>query len=447
MPEKVPPHSKDAEQSVLGAIMVSREALADVLQILDPDDFYDSAHREIYGAITELSEEDKNVDIITVSDALKRKGSLEAAGGRAYIADLPNLAPVAVNAKGYAEIVKEKAGLRALIAAADEMKASGYDEGVSPKIIIDRAEQKIFEIGENRQQNEYKPLKKVLEKNLDLIDRASKNKGALLGLTTGFTELDKLTSGLQKSDLIILAARPAMGKSAFALNLALNASTKTGASVIVFNLEMSDTQMGMRLLSIDSKVEIQKIKNGTVSGEEWKKISVATDKLSACKIVIDDTPGISITEMKNKCRRLKKAQGLDLIIIDYLQLMDLGERRIESRQLEVGKITRSFKLLAKELDCPVLLLSQLSREPEKRGDHRPIPADLRDSGSIEQDADMIMFLYRDEVYTHDECEEPGICEVILSKNRNGPTGVAKLTFVERYTKFSDIPFTNEQEKK
>ena len=435
MPEKIPPHSKDAEQSVLGAIMVSKDALGDVLPMLVPEDFYDSAHKEIYTAIEELAAEDKNVDIVTVSDALKRKGSLEAAGGRAYIADLPNMAPVAVNAKGYAEIVQEKAALRTLISAADEMKASGYDEGVSPKIIIDRAEQKIYEISQNRQQRDYKHIKKVLEKNLDLIDKASKNKGDLLGLTTGFKELDNITSGFQKSDLIVLAARPGIGKSAFALNVALNAAKKAKASVLIFNLEMSDTQMGMRLLSIESGVEIKKIKEGNVSGEEWKAISVGTDKLSGCNIVIDDTPGISIAEMKNKCRRLKKSHGLDLVIVDYLQLMDL-EGRTENRQQEVAKLSRSFKLLAKELDCPVLLLSQLSRQPERRGkeDKKPMPSDLRDSGAIEQDADLIIFLYRDDSL------EPGVCEVIISKHRNGSTGSVKLTFVERYTRFSDRAF-------
>ena len=441
MPEKIPPHNKEAEQSALGAALSNADALAEVLRIVKPADFYDAAHKEIFSTMKELAEDDKNVDIVTVANALRRKGSLEAAGGQGYIAALPNMAPLVRNAAGYAEIVAEKSYLRSLILAADEIKASGFDEEMEAKEILDRAEQKIFDIAKNRQTKEYSSIGDVLNKNLEQIDIAANNQGKLLGLTTGYSKLDEMTSGLQKSDLIILAARPSMGKSAFALNVALNAAYKADASVIIFNLEMSETQMGMRLLSMESNVEIKKIKEGSLSGDEWHSISVATDKLSNCKIAIDDTPGISILEMKNKCRRLQKEQGLDLIIVDYLQLMDMGGR-IENRQQEIGKISRSFKLLAKELDCPIILLSQLSREPEKRSEHRPIPADLRDSGSIEQDADVIIFLYRDEYY-HEETQDPGICEVIVAKHRNGPTGTVKLTFVERYTRFNEVAFVKD----
>ena len=439
MPEKILPHNREAEQSAIGAALSNENALAEVIKIVKHDDFYDSAHREIFTVMEELAENDKNVDIVTVTNALKRKGSLEAAGGSGYIADLPNLAPLARNAAGYAEIVAEKSSLRRLISVAEEIKVSGFDEDMDAKDILDNAEQKIFEIAKSRQMKSYSPIGDVLNKNLEMIDRAANNQGRLLGLTTGYSKLDDMTSGLQKSDLIILAARPSMGKSAFALNLALNAASKVNASVIVFNLEMSETQLGMRLLSMESSVDIKKIKEGSLTGDEWRAISVATDKLSNCKIAIDDTPGISVLEIKNKCRRLQKEQGLDLIIVDYLQLMDIGGK-VENRQQEIGRISRSFKLLAKELDCPVLLLSQLSREPEKRSEHRPIPADLRDSGSIEQDADVIMFLYRDEVY-HEDTKDPGICEVIVAKHRNGPTGTVKLTFVERYTRFNEIAFS------
>ena len=441
MPERIPPHNKEAEQSALGAALVSKEALSDVIQILRPEDFYDSAHREIYTAMRELYRDDKNVDIITVSDALKKKGSLEAAGGRAYIADLPNLAPLAMNAAGYAEIVAEKASLRALITAADEIKGFSYDEGVPAGDILDKAEQRIFDISQSRQQNDYSSLRDILEENIEMIDRASKNEGAITGLPTGFQKLDEMTNGLQKSDLIILAARPAMGKSAFALNLARNVAKKADASVLIFNLEMAKTQLGMRLLSLESSVKIQNIMTGRVVGDEWHHISLAVDSLSAAKIAIDDTPGITILEMKNKCRRMKKEKGLDLVIVDYLQLMDL-EGKVENRQQEISKISRSFKLLARELDCPVILLSQLSREPEKRSDHRPIPADLRDSGSIEQDADIIMFLYRDEVYFGEESAEKGICEVNIAKHRNGPTGTVKLTFVGDYTRFAEVAYND-----
>ena len=436
MPEKIPPHSREAEQSALGAVLVSKEALADVIQILKPDDFYDSAHKEIYSAIWNLYEDDKNVDIITVSDALKRRGSLEAAGGRAYIADLPNMAPLAINAAGYAEIVAEKANLRALIAAADEIKNSGYDEGVEAGDILDKAEQRIFDISQKRQKTDYSPLKDVLQDNIDMIDRASKTDGTITGLPTGFKKIDEITNGLQKSDLIILAARPSMGKSAFALNLARNATKKADASVLIFNLEMAKTQLGLRLLSMEANIKTQNLQTGRLSGDEWHHISLAVDKLAATKIAIDDTPGISILEMKNKCRRMKKEQGLDLVIVDYLQLME-SEGRTENRAQEISKISRAFKLLARELDCPVIVLSQLSREPEKRTDHRPIQADLRDSGSIEQDADIIIFLYRDEYY-YEDSEDKGICEVNIAKHRNGPTGTVKLTFVGDYTRFTDM---------
>lgn len=442
MPEKIPPHSKEAEQSCLGACLVSREALSEVLEILKPEDFYDSAHKEIFSVMKELYKEDKNVDIITVSEALKTKGSLEAAGGRAYIVDLPNTAPLAINASNYAEIVVEKAKRRDLIAVADEIKGTGYDEGNSTENVLDRAEQKIFEISQKRQRNDYTYLKEVLEENVDLIDKALKADGSLTGLPTGFKKLDEMTNGLQKSDLIILAARPAMGKSAFALNIARNAAKKADASVLIFNLEMSKTQLGMRLLSMESSVKIQNIQAGKVTGDEWQNISLAIDNLAATKIAIDDTPGITILDMKNKCRRMKREQGLDLVIVDYLQLME-SDGRVENRQQEVSKISRAFKLLARDLDCPVILLSQLSREPEKRTDHRPIPADLRDSGSIEQDADIIMFLYRDEVYYKEESPEKGICEVSIAKHRNGPTGMTKLTFVGDYTRFADIANENE----
>ena len=439
MAERIPPHSKEAEQSALGAALISKDALIDVTDRLKPDDFYNGAHKEIYAAMLDLFKEDKNVDIVTVSDELKKRGSLEAAGGRSYIADLPTFAPTAVNASGYADIVAEKADLRALISAADEIKASGFDEELTSGSILDRAEQKIFQIAQNREQSEYVPLREVLEENIELIDKASKNKGDLLGVPTGFDKLDDILKGLQRSDLIVLAARPGMGKSAFALNVALNAAKKNDASVLIFNLEMPKTQLGLRLLSMESNVEMEKLQTGqNLTSEEWRYISVATDNLSRLKIGIDETPGITVMKMKNKCRRYKKEHGLDLIIVDYLQLME-SEGRVENRQQEISKISRAFKILAREMDCPVLLLSQLSREPEKRTDHRPINADLRESGAIEQDADVIIFLYRGDQYAKDGDEdvEQGVCEVNVSKHRNGPTGMVKLTFVERYTRFNN----------
>lgn len=437
MAERIPPNNRDAERAALGAALSNVDALADVLDTVTAADFYDAAHREIFSSIYDLASKDKAVDIVSVSDDLYRKGSLEAAGGRAYIAELPLSAPVAANAKEYANIVAEKATLRKLIKTADEIKGNSFDEELDARDILDKAEQGIFDIAQGKQKTDYTPLKEVLDENVEIIDRISKSEGKLTGIPTGFQRLDEMTNGLQKSDLIILAARPAMGKSAFALNLARNAAKEADASIIIFNLEMPKTQLGLRLLSIESRVEMKKLQSGRLQKDDWQNISVAMDTLADKKIMIDETPGISVMEMKNKCRRLKKAQGLDLVIVDYLQLME-AEGRSENRQNEISKISRQFKLLARELDCPVLLLSQLSREPEKRMDHRPIPADLRDSGSIEQDADIIIFLYRDEVYAKEESAKPGICEVNIAKHRNGETGVFDLTFVERYTKFSDV---------
>ena len=432
MPEKVPvpPHSKEAEQSALGAALMSADALADVMDILREEDFYDAAHREIFSVMRELYSDDKNVDIVTVSEALKRKGSLEAAGGRAYIADLPVKTPLTINAAGYAEIVSEKSDLRALISAADKIKGSCYDEDISAGSILDRAEQSIFDIAQKKQKTDYSPLREVLEENLELIDRAAKNEGELIGLNTGFRRLNEITNGLQKSNLIVLAARPGVGKSAFALNIAKNAAEKANASVLIFNLEMSKPELGMRLLAMESSIKMDSIISGKVTGPEWHHISTAVDSLASTKIVIDDKPGISLLEMKNKCRRLKKEQGLDLVIVDYLQLMSV-EGRAENRNQEIGKLTRGFKLLARELDCPVMLLSQLRRSADKNDDKKPMPSDLRDSGSIEQDADVIIFLYRDEANNN-------TCHVDIAKHRNGPTDDFSLTFIGEYSRFAEI---------
>ena len=432
--EKVPPHSKEAEQSTLGAALVDKDALANVMEIVNPEDFYDSAHKEIFLVMKELYNDNENVDIITVSNALKRRGSIEAAGGRAYIVDLPNLAPLPINAPGYAKIVAEKAELRALIKAADEIKGACFDEGEDADKILDTAEQSILDIAQKNQKTDYSPIRDVLEENLELINKAAQHDGELIGLTTGFTPLDELTNGLQKSNLIILAARPGIGKSAFSLNIARNAAEKANASVLIFNLEMSKPELGMRLLAMEANISMDSIISGKLVGNDWQHISSAVDTLAKTKIVIDDKPGIGLMEMKHKCRRLQKEQGLDLIIVDYLQLMS-AEGRFENRNQEIGKLTRGFKLLARELNCPVLLLAQLNRETEKNKGRKPMPSDLRDSGSIEQDADMIIFLYRDE-------DVLNTCHVEIAKHRNGPLGEFKLSFVGEYSKFAEIAFDN-----
>ena len=436
MSEKIPPHNAEAEKSALGAALLSKDALTDIIDAVTAADFYDAAHREIFSVMVDLFRNNVSVDIITVCEELKKRKALEAAGGRAYIAALSSEAPSTVNAGEYAKIVAEKAAMRRLIETAENIREKAYEESMEPSEILDFAEKGIFEIAQNRQTSDFSPIKEVLLENVAMIDRAIQTKGQVIGLSTGFKRLDELTSGLQKSDLVIIAARPAMGKTAFALNVAQNAAIKSGASVLIFSLEMSKAQLGQRLLAMESRVEMQKLKTGNIERNDWDRINMALDSLSRANIHIDDTPGVSVLEMKNKCRRLKSEKGLDLIVIDYLQLMK-AEGRADSRQQEISTLSRYLKLLAREMDCPVIVLSQLSRAPETRTDHRPMLSDLRESGSIEQDADIVIFLYRDEYYFKDESEKPGECEVILAKHRNGPTGSIDVAWVERYTQFKD----------
>lgn len=436
MIERIPPHNTEAEKSVLGAAMLSKDALADVIDVVKPEDFYHASHKEIFSVMIELFRNNVSVDIVTVCEELKKKKALELVGGRAYVASLSSEAPSTINAAQYAKIVAEKASMRLLIKTAEDIKEKGYEESLEASDILNYAEKGIYDIAQRRQTSDYAPIQDVLNSNLEMLDRAIATQGQVIGLTTGFKKLDELTSGLHKSDLIIVAARPAMGKTAFVLNIAQNAAKKAGASVLIFSLEMSKEQLGQRLLAMEARVEMQKLKTGNIERNDWEKIHFALDSLSKTKIHIDDTPGITILDMKNKCRRLKAEKGLDLIIVDYLQLMN-AEGKSESRQNEISTLSRYLKLLAREMDCPVIVLSQLSRAPEQRQDHRPILSDLRESGSIEQDADMVMFLYRDDYYNKENSEKVGICEVNLAKHRSGPTETFDLTWVSRYTKFSD----------
>lgn len=435
MEERIPPHSIEAEKSVLGAALLSKDALFDVIEVVKAKDFYDENHKEIFEAILELNRKNAPVDALTVAEELKKRNSLNMVGGRAYVASLSSGTPTTSNAMEYGKIVAEKAALRRLISTADDIVVKGYEGSMDANQMLDYAESGIFEISQSRQKGQYTHLKDVLMTNIEIIDKASQMDGGLTGVTTGFRELDHKTSGLQKSDLIILAARPAMGKTAFALSLALNAAVKGKASVMMFSLEMSKEQLGQRLLSMESKVDMQSLKTGKLTRRDWDDINIALDILSRTNIHIDDTAGISIMEMKSKCRRLKAEEGLDLVVIDYLQLMN-PEGKADSRTQEISVISRNLKLLARELDCPILVLSQLSRAPETRTDHRPMLSDLRESGSIEQDADIVIFLYRDEYYNEDT-EAPGECEVIVAKQRSGPTGTIKVAWLEKLTKFVD----------
>ena len=435
MIERIPPHNEEAERSVLGAVMLNKDVLSDVLEEVTADDFYNESHREIFRAIWNLYNENTAVDMLTVCEELKKRKALDMAGGRAYIATLTAEVPSTANAVEYAKIVAEKATLRQMIKTTEDITEKGYDAKMAAGEILDYAESSIFKIAQKRQKNDYSKIQDVLLTNIKLIDAAAQNKDKIVGIPTGFKDIDEKTSGLQRSDLIIVAARPAMGKTAFALNIAQQSAVKAGSSVMIFSLEMSKEQLGQRLLAMQARVEIQKLKQGDLDRKDWDRITMALDELNNTKIVIDDTPGISIMEMRNKCRRLKAEQGLDLVVVDYLQLMSL-QGKTDNRQQEISTISRNLKLLAREIECPVIVLSQLSRAPEQRQDHRPVLSDLRESGSIEQAADIVIFLYSDDYY-NENTDKPGVCEVNIAKHRSGPTDKVELTWVSRYTKFSD----------
>lgn len=434
--ERIPPHNDEAERSVLGAAMLDKDALYDVLEELKPRDFYTQNHKEIFEAITELARRNAPVDVLTVSEELKKRNVLELVGGRGYIATLSGDVPTTSNAREYAKIVSEKSALRSLIATAGEILEQSYEDKLDAEQVLDYAEKAIFEVGQNRQTKDMSPLREILMENLNMIDERSRLKGDLTGVTSGLLDLDSRTSGFQASDLIILAARPSMGKTAFSLSVAQQAALKANAKILFFSLEMSKEQLGMRLLSMESRVDSQKLKTGQLEREEWDRITMALDTLGKGDITIDATPGIRLMEIKNKCRRLKAERGLDLIILDYLQLME-HDGRADSRQQEITAMSRGLKQLAREMNCPILVLSQLSRAPEQRSEHRPILSDLRESGAIEQDADLVLFLYRDEVYNPETTEKPGICEVLIAKNRNGPIGTVEVVWQANYTRFAN----------
>lgn len=357
-------------------------------------------------------------------------------GGRVYVATLSSEVPSLANAKDYAKIVAEKAILRSLIQTADGIASKGYEGKEDTLDILEYAEKGIFEIAQSKQHKDMAPISEILMTNLNEITARMAHKGGVTGVTSGLIDLDKKLSGFQKSDMIVLAARPSMGKTAFALNVALNAALKGNAKVLIFSLEMSKEQLSQRILSMESRVESQKMSTGDVDTADWDKIATALDSLDKADIVIDDTPGIKMMEIKNKCRRMKAENGLDMIILDYLQLME-GEKRSDNRQQEITGLSRGMKLLAREMDCPIIVLSQLSRAPDQRENHRPVLSDLRESGAIEQDADVVLFLYRDEVY-HEDTEKPGVCEVIVAKHRNGPIGTVDVGWQSKFTRFVNL---------
>ena len=433
---RIPPHSLEAEQSVLGAMILDKEAINTAVEIIRLDDFYKEANKEIYEAIIILFNKNEPVDLITLSEELKRRGTLENTGGVTYLANLSSGVATTANVKYYCKIVEEKSTLRRLIRSCDEVTVKSYEDSDEVSAIIEYAEKSIFDITQGRHREGFSPLSEVLLDSFSQIEARAASGGGLTGLTTGFIDLDNKLSGLQKSDLVLLAARPSMGKTAIAVNFVTNAALKGNANVAVFSLEMSKEQLVQRMISATAHVDLQKIISGRLSEDEWMQVINSMAPLSQANIFIDDTAGISLTEMKAKCRRLKIEKGLDLVMIDYLQLMQLDGRQ-ENRQQEISSISRGLKALAKEMECPVIALSQLSRAPELRSDHRPILSDLRESGAIEQDADVVLFLYRDDYY-HEDSEKKNIGEVIIAKHRNGPTGSLELVFKKEFTKFVNM---------
>ena len=433
--ERIPPHNLEAEKSVIGAAMLDKEVVFDVLEVVRAEDFYSKANREIFTVITDLQRSSTPVDVLTVTDELKKRKMLEAVGGRVYVAQLSADVPSVSNAVEYAKIVAEKAVLRRLIGTADEIAKRGYEESENTLDILEYAEKGIFEIAKSKQHSEMAKISEIILTNFEEISVRSQSQGGITGVPSGLIDLDRKLSGFQKSDMVVLAARPSMGKTAFALNVALNAALKADAKVLIFSLEMAKEQLSQRLLSMEARVESQKMSTGDVDMSDWDKMSAALDSFNKMSIYIDDTPGIKLMEIKNKCRRMKAETGLDMIILDYLQLME-GEKRSDNRQQEITSLSRGMKLLAREMECPVIVLSQLSRAPDQRENHRPVLSDLRESGAIEQDADVVLFLYRDEVY-NEETEKPGICEVIVAKHRNGPTGTVDIAWLAEYTRYDN----------
>ncbi|WP_236616439.1 replicative DNA helicase [Schnuerera ultunensis] len=414
-------------------MILNKEAINTAIEQLHPEDFYKEANREIFEAIIELFNRNEPVDLITLSEELRKRGTLENLGGVTYLAELSGGVAITSNVKYYCDIVEEKSILRRLIKSCDDIMAKSYEGTEEVNNIIEEAEKNIFDITQGRHREGFAPIKEVLLDSFSKIEEMAAHQGELTGLTTGFIDIDQKLSGMQNSDLILLAARPSMGKTALGINIATNSAIKAEASVAIFSLEMSKEQLVQRMISSAAHVDLQKIISGRLNEDEWIKIIDAMGPLSQAKIFIDDTAGISLTEMKAKCRRLKIERGLDLIVIDYLQLMQSHGRQ-ENRQQEISAISRGLKALAKEMDCPVIALSQLSRAPELRSDHRPILSDLRESGAIEQDADVVLFLYRDEYY-HEDSDKKNIGEVIIAKHRNGPTGVVELVWKKEFTKF------------
>lgn len=437
--DRVLPHSREAEQSVIGSMLSSPEAVGAACEILKPDDFFFGQNKEIYSVIMELFNENTPVDMVTVSDRLNQRDKLDSVGGVTYLSTLVLAVPMTGNVEYYAKIVKDKAVLRRLIYSTQGILAMAYDEGDTTERIIDRSEQLILDISSSKEQSDIVHISEIMMSAYDEMVQNSLNKGTVTGISTGFNYINNATGGLHGGELIIVAGRPGMGKSSFAVNIAENAAINENVPVAIFNLEMSKSMIVNRIICSQALVDSQNVRKGDFQPEDWMQICAVIDKLSAAPIYIDDSSSITVSEIRAKCRRLKQTKNLGLVVIDYLQLMQ-GSRRADNRQQEISEISRSLKVLAKELDIPVIALSQLSRTSETRSDKRPMLSDLRESGAIEQDADLVMFLYRDDYYNPDS-QEKNIAEVIIAKQRSGTTGTYKLGWQGRYTKFVNIDYS------
>ena len=435
--KRIPPHSAEAEQAVLGAMLMNKEAISMASEIITGEDFYQTAYGILFDCIVEMFQQGKPVDLITLQDYLKEKDVPPEISNMEFARDLLMQAQTSANADTYAKIVREKSVMRRLIKVNEETANTCYQQNKPLDEILEDAQKKVFELAETGNSEEYVPIRQVVLNALDVIERASKTKGTVTGIPTGFIDLDYKLSGLQRSDLVLIAARPSMGKTAFVLNIAQHVAFRQNKAVAIFSLEMSKEQLVNRLFSLESHVDAQILRTGNLSDTDWEKLIEGAGTIGSSRMIIDDTSGITISEMRSKCRKYKLEMGLDLVIIDYLQLMSGSGRGSDSRQQEISDISRSLKALARELSVPVIALSQLSRAVEQRPDHRPMLSDLRESGAIEQDADVVMFIYRDDYYNHDS-EMKGISEIIIAKQRNGPIGTVNLVWLPQYTKFANM---------
>lgn len=434
--KRVMPHSVEAEQSVIGAMIMDRDAVTVATEMLTVEDFYQKQYGILFEAMAELYAENKPIDLITLQNRLREKDVPPEISSLEFVSDMITTVPTSANVRYYAEIVSEKAQMRRLIKANEDIAAACYAGTERVEDIFEEAEKRIFQVLQRKSNDDFVPIKEVVLNALDRIEAASRSKGSVTGLATGFIDLDYRTSGFQPSDLILIAARPSMGKTAFALNIAEYMAFHSGLTVAVFSLEMSKEQLVNRLFSLESRVDAQLLRNGNLSDSDWTNLIEAAGTIGRSNLIIDDTPGISVAELRSKCRKFKLEHNLGIIMIDYLQLMQ-GSKRAESRQQEISDISRSLKEIARELQVPVVALSQLSRAVEQRPDHRPMLSDLRESGAIEQDADVVMFIYRDDYYNHDT-DKKDVAEIIIAKQRNGPIGTIELAWLPRFTKFANM---------